>query len=109
MTSANLQEILRTKVNLETSRIAWKELQRFFASGAVILVSSDLDLVEVTFQISEDNKPQVAQWLSGSKIGPVSDAQALAWYEADADVWAVVVSPYVLIQEVKDVLHSREQ
>lgn len=105
MTTPTPQQILRAKVNLETSRIAWKELQRFFASGGAIAVSSDLDLVEVAFQISEDNKQQVAQWLSGGKIGPVSDAQALAWYEADADVWAVVVSPYVLVQEVKDVLH----
>ena len=105
MTTSNQQEILRAKVNLETSHIAWKELQRFFASGGAIAVSSDLDLVEVAFQISEDNKKQVAQWLSAGLIGPVGDAQALAWYEADAEVWAVVVSPYVLVQEDKDVLH----
>lgn len=106
MTTKNQKEILRAKVNLETSTIAWKELQRFFASGAAIQVSKDLDLVEVAFQISEDNKKQVSQWLSASKIGAVTDAQALAWYEADADVWAVVVSPYVLVQEVDNVLHS---
>ncbi len=105
MTSTNLQEILRAKVNLETSRIAWKELQRFFASGAALQVNNNLDLVEVAFQISEDNKKQVAQWLSEGKIGPVTDAQALMWYEADAEVWAVVVSPYVLVQEMKNVLH----
>jgi hypothetical protein len=106
MKDIRLQEVYRTKINQETSRIAWKELQRFYASGATILVSSELDLVEVAFQISEDNKLQVAQWLSMGKIGKVTDAQALAWYEADAEVWAVVVSPYVLIQEEKDVLQS---
>ncbi|TAJ79332.1 MAG: DUF2288 domain-containing protein [Gallionellaceae bacterium] len=106
MVSTNQKEILRAKVNLETSCIAWKELQRFFASGAALQVSTDLDLVEVAFQISEDNKKQVAQWLSESKIGAVTDAQALAWYETDAEVWAVVVSPYVLVQEMKNVLHS---
>lgn len=99
MTTTNQQQIFRAKVNLETARIAWKELQRFFASGAAILVATDLDLVEVALQISEDNKQQVAAWLSEGKIGKVSDAQALAWHEANADVWAVVVSPYVLIQE----------
>lgn len=106
MTSTNQKEILRAKVNLETSCIAWKELQRFFASGAAISVSTDLDLVEVAFQISEDNKQQVQQWLSAGKIGAVTDSQALTWYEADAEVWAVVVSPYVLVQEMKNVLHS---
>jgi hypothetical protein len=108
MKDVRLQEVYRTKINQETSRIAWKELQRFFASGTVILVAADLDLVEVAFQISEDNQQQVAQWLSAGRIGRVTDEQALAWYEADADVWAVVVSPYVLIQEEKNVLHRPE-
>ncbi len=108
MKDIRIQEVYRTKINQETSRIAWRELQRFFASGATVLVAGDLDLVEAAVQISEDNQQQVAQWLSAGKIGKVSDEQALAWYEADADVWAVVVSPYVLIQEVENVLHSRE-
>lgn len=101
MTTKNQKEILRAKVNLETSTIAWKDLQRFFASGAAISVSADLDLVEVAFQISEDNKKQVAQWMAAGKVAGVTDEQALAWYEVDADVWAVVVSPYVLVQEIK--------
>jgi hypothetical protein len=102
MSTANQQEVFRAKVNLETSRIAWKELQRFFASGVAIAVSPELDLVEVAFQISEDNKKQVAAWLSEGKVGAVSDAQALAWYEADAEVWSVVVSPYVLVQMIEE-------
>lgn len=106
MKDIRLQEAYRTKINQETSRIAWKDLQRFFASGATVLVAADMDLVEVAFQISEDNQQQVAQWLASGKIGKVTDEQALAWYEVDADVWAVVVSPYVLIQEIKDVLHG---
>lgn len=96
------KQIYRAKVNLETSNIAWRELQRFFASGAAIAVSAELDLVEVAFQISEDNKGQVEQWLLAGQVGKVSDAQALAWYEADAEVWAVVVSPYVLVQAKAD-------
>ena len=100
MNDKRIQEVYRTKINQETSRIAWKELQRFFASGATVLVSADLDLVEVAFQISEDNKVLVGQWLSEGKIRKVTDTQAAIWYEADAEVWAVVVSPYVLIQEL---------
>lgn len=106
MSSNEFQEVLRDKINLETARIAWRELQRFFASGAAIQVSNELDLVEVAFEISEDNRPRVTQWLAEGKIGRVADAQALAWYEADAEVWAVVVSPYVLVQEGKPVLHD---
>lgn len=98
MSTEDKKEIYRAKMNLETSRIAWKELQRFFASGAAVAVSPELDLVEVAYQISEDNKAQVAQWMAAGQVGRVSDEQAKSWYEADADVWAVVVSPYVLVQ-----------
>jgi len=101
MTTLSQQEIDRINLNLETSRIAWEELQRFFASGAAIFVSEELDLIDVAIQISKDNQKQVLQWMETAKVTRVTDAQALAWYEADAKVWAVVVRPYVLVQDVK--------
>jgi len=101
MATLRQQDIDRININLETSRIAWKELQVYFASGATLYVREGLDLVDVAMQISKDNKAQVAQWMEAGQIAPVSDAQALAWYEADAEVWAVVVRPYVLVQPEK--------
>ena len=97
-TSEPLREVYRAKVNQETARIAWKELQRYFASGMVIAVSPELDLVEVAFQISEDNAAQVAAWMATGQLSKVSDAQAQEWHDTDAVVWAVVASPYVLVQ-----------
>lgn len=91
-------DIYRAKMNLETSQIAWRELQRFFASGAAIYVSPGLDLVEVAYQISEDNKDAVLNWMGTGQVAKVSDEQAQAWYDGDVEVWAIVVSPYVLVQ-----------
>lgn len=101
MSKMNERDFKRASVNLETAQIAWRELQRYFASGAAMQIASELDLVEVAYQMSEDNREQVAQWVQAGQLGPVKDAQALAWYEADAVVWAVVVRPYVLVQEKK--------
>lgn len=106
MSTLTQQDIDRININLETSRIAWKELQRYFAAGATIFVSDTLDLVDVALQISRDNRPQVAQWMETGQIARVTDAQALAWYEADAEVWAVVARPYVLVQENRKKLAS---
>jgi len=94
----NSSEIFRAKVNLETAQIAWKELQRFFASGSALKVSSDLDLVEVAYQMSQDNAAKIRQWMAEGRFGKVTDEQAAAWIEADLQVWAVVVSPWVLVQ-----------
>ncbi|WP_031433556.1 DUF2288 domain-containing protein [Methylomarinum vadi] len=89
----------KEKVNLETSLIPWSELQRFFAGGRAIFVAQELDLVEVAYQLSKDNKTLVQQWLENNQIGHVSDKQAREWFEKASEVWAVVVKPWVLVQE----------
>lgn len=94
------KELLRAKLNLETSKIPWKELQRYFASGLVISVERELDLVEVAFQMSQDNEKLLAHWLSAGKVDKVSDQQAQEWINSDALLWAVVVRPWVLVREV---------
>lgn len=98
--STEQQDILRAKVNMETSRIDWKELQQFFASGLAVQVSAKLDLVEVALQMSGDNKTQLENWLNAGMVGKVTDEQAAAWLASDPEVWAVVVSPWVLVQEI---------
>lgn len=90
----------KAKMNLETSQIPWHELQRFFASGQTIVVSRELDLVEVAFQFTLDNKTLVQQWLDSKLIGHVSDQQASDWFNGDCSVWAVVVKPWILVQAV---------
>ena len=35
----------------------------------------------------------------GDEVTSVSDTQALAWYEDDALLWAVVAAPWVLVQD----------
>ena len=99
MNESNCCDIAREKVNLETSQIAWKELQRFFASGTAVFVAPDLDLVDVAYQFSIDNKDQVALWIQGNQVALVSDQQALNWLETNATVWAVVVKPWILVQK----------
>lgn len=97
--NTNEQE-LRSKVNAETAKISWLELQRFYAQGKILFVDSELDLVDVAFQFASDNAEQCAQWQSEAKVYPVSDEQARQWYEAAAVLWAVVVAPWILVQSV---------
>jgi hypothetical protein len=98
MNEINGHDLSKDKVNLETSQIPWKELQRFFAAGMVVYVAKELDLVDVAYQFSKDNKTQVEQWLQSQQVAMVSDQQALVWWEEDAVVWAVVVKPWLLVQ-----------
>jgi len=85
----------------ETSKIAWHELQYFFASGMAVYVSEELDLVEVATCFIDDNKAMVEKWMQEQLLMLVPDQQAKDWYNNDATVWAVVVKPWVLVQPVK--------
>lgn len=96
--SETIADLEKAKMNLETSTIPWSELQRFFAAGLAIAVADDLDLIDVACQFSLDNKSQVEAWLKAGQVGHVSDAQASAWIADDSSVWAVVVKPWVLVQ-----------
>lgn len=93
------EEILKAKLNLDTSLIPWHELQRHFASGSVISVRQDLDLVDAAISVSADDKGKVEAWLSSGKMGKVSDDEAKIWFDSNAVLWAVVVKPWVLVQE----------
>ena len=53
-------ELIKAKIISETARINWLELQKFYAAGSVITVEPQLDLVEVAFAFSLDNKTAVA-------------------------------------------------
>jgi hypothetical protein len=94
------EQIERARINAETARIVWPELQRFFALGHAVAVAPHLDLVEVAYQISCDNKTQMEQWIKDGDIGVVADTQAIEWLALDALMWSVVVRPWVLVQPV---------
>jgi hypothetical protein len=100
---------LHDKINRETARVNWSELERHFSHGAVIWVSHELDLVEVALRIAHDDKEHITRWMNEGKVAKVSDAQAQAWQATDALLWASVVSPFVLVQAdkaaAKDTLH----
>ena len=93
-------DVRKAMLNTETAKIPWRELQRYFASGSAIAVSPELDLLAVGDVVMADNRQQVEAWTTAGLVGPVSDSQALEWYEANALMWAVVLSPWVFVQPV---------
>ena len=87
------------KLALETAKIPWKELQYFFATGHAVYISTELDLVRVAQHVANDDKQVIENWMQTDKIAPVSNDQARDWYNNDSKVWAVVVKPWILIQD----------
>ncbi|MCH8550970.1 MAG: DUF2288 domain-containing protein [Natronospirillum sp.] len=96
---------LNAVLNTETARINWLELQPNFARGQVIHVADNLDLVAVAREMIRDNKAQFEAWTEQGQVAGVSNEQAQAWYDQKADVWAVVVAPWVLVQSTPASAH----
>ncbi|MGD8709869.1 MAG: DUF2288 domain-containing protein [Ectothiorhodospiraceae bacterium] len=90
---------MRTRLNAETAQLSWAELERHFARGAVVRVSADLDLVEVASRFAEDDRPAVERWLTAGEVRRTTVEDAEDWGRRDPALWAVVVAPWVLVQE----------
>ncbi|SDI70414.1 hypothetical protein SAMN05216588_12261 [Pseudomonas flavescens] len=90
---------LYAKLLGETAPIRWQELQPFFARGALLWVDKDADLIAVAEAIAENHRQDVVAWLDSGRIAPLSDGRAEDLLARDPSLWAVVVAPWVLVQE----------
>ena len=92
---------LIARLNGETAKIEWHQLQKHYATGSVIAVEIGFDLIKVAIALHQDDTAQVKRWLTEGLLSEVSDQQAQAWYDQKSLVWALVIPPFVLVQEVK--------
>lgn len=97
-----LEPDLRTRLNGETARIRWPELERHFARGVVVAVAPELDLIDVAVAMAEDDTATVTPWLASGQVARPSAEQAQQWVARQPLFWAVVVAPWVLVQEHGD-------
>lgn len=96
----NTSELI-ARLNGETAKIEWHQLQKHYASGTVIAVRADFDLIKVAIALHQDDTAQVKRWLTEEMLSEVSNQQAQTWYDHNSLVWALVLPPFVLVQEVK--------
>ena len=88
-------EVTKDTINFETAKIAWKDLEVYFAGGNVISVSPELDLTEVALQVTQDNAEQLKDWIDNGMIDALTDDQAKEYTDTEATVWAVVIKPWI--------------
>ena len=94
------EQVLIARLNSETAKISWHDLQTHYAAGNVLAVAEQGDLIQVAVALHNDNTARVKQWLAEHVVFHVSDKQALDWHEQNTLVWALVIPPFVLVQAV---------
>jgi hypothetical protein len=95
-------EELLAHFNAQTARLAWPELARHFARGVVVKVAPGMDLVAVAVAMAQDRAEQIENWTRAGQLLRASDEDAQYWHEQGSVFWAVVVAPWVLVQEIKE-------
>jgi len=93
-------EALKRKLNIDTGKISWPALAEHQQRDAVVEVDSSLDLILVACEFVRDNREQVEEWLNAGTIAKVDDNKADQWQQEEKEVWAVVVAPWVLVQQL---------
>lgn len=86
--------------NAQTGKLSWPELARYFARGVVIKVAPAMDLVDVAVVMAQDRHDEIEAWTGAGQLQRASDEDARYWHAQDSVFWAVVVAPWVLVQEL---------
>lgn len=91
------------KLSEEIDVAQWEWLRAHNERGALIVVNRGLDLADVGERIAADDSPMVQRWLVSNLLSKPTPEQVAAWEKEPALTFAtLVISPFVLIQEVRD-------
>lgn len=86
------------RINMETAKISWKDLERFFAGGRLISVIESIDMIRVAQLMEADDVNAIQTMIEKREIERLTDEQAKIWADANPELWAVVVKPWILVQ-----------
>jgi hypothetical protein len=89
----------RLQESIDEAQLEW--LKPFIQKEMAILVCEGLNLVEVGEAIAADNTTAVSRWISEQLISKPDPDRLANWNNSpDKRFNALIVQPYVLIQEI---------
>jgi hypothetical protein len=92
---------LRTELSETIDEAEWEWLIPHVKRDAVIVVSSDLDLLDVGEAIANDNLSSVQRWIDEQLISKPSNQQLGQWNNNQQKRFnTLIIQPYVLVQEI---------
>ncbi len=91
-------EDLRTELAALLDEAEWNWLMPHAERGMLVIVSDDLDLLDVGMAIATDNTTSVQHWIGQNLLYKPSEAQIAHWNADDTRRFqALIVRPYVLM------------
>ena len=92
---------LRKKLKAELREIEWAALRPHFERDVVIVVSPELELVDVAEKVASNSQVEIAKWIQSGGISKPSIGELGAWEKnLDRRFIFLIIFPFVLIQAV---------
>ena len=86
------------KIKEEIFTAKWTDLSRHYALGSVYLIQGDVDLVELSIGVADDDTALIKSLLDSAKMGQIPDSMATKFQEDNASFQCSIVQPFVFIQ-----------
>lgn len=91
----------RAELALTIDEAQWQWLKPHLERGALITVAPSLDLAAVGERLAADDTNQAGAWIAAGLVGKPTVEQIAVWdHEPARRFLMLVVSPYVLVQEI---------
>lgn len=94
-------ENIKTQLAQEIAEVEWEVLIPHAQRDAIIIVNSDLPLLDVAVAVANDDRMSVQHWISEALISKPSQQQLSDWNGTpDRKFNTVIVQPFVIISQV---------
>lgn len=90
---------LKERLAKEIGIANWKALKAHFLRGALIEVSSELDLLDVGIIVAQDRSDEIRQLIEKGKLLKPTPGDTDDWKKDSTEFSSLILSPFVLIQK----------
>lgn len=91
----------REKFEKDLAEVDWKSLRIHTQRDSLILVDTQLDLVDVACRVADDDTREIGVWIEKQLLCKPTAAQLSCWEaQLDKPFKMLIAAPYILLQAV---------
>lgn len=95
-----MSEAIRDRLDRERGPVLWRDLRAHAKRGGLLIVATELELLDAAVAIATDDAVEVEAWLTAGQLFKPDLATLESWDEdLDKPFEAVVVQPWALARE----------
>lgn len=97
---APLNKSIKEKLEKELCAVHVNDLARSFLAGRLLELTPSLSLVDVGTMMAENDHCYVKELMNSEQLTKVDDQKYKAWCDMPVQLQMLIVSPFVLVQQV---------